>query len=64
MKRIARVAKVEDQDRIRREDCLRLTPSERVEALLEWRSRYFGERMQPLVRTARILRLGPDCDHS
>ena len=62
MKRIVRVTRVEDQDGTRREDCLRLTPSERVEALLEWRSRYFGERMQPLVRTARVVRMGSDGD--
>ena len=60
MKRTVRVTRVEDQDRTRREDCLRLAPSERVEALLEWRSRFFGERMQRLVRTARIVRLGSD----
>ena len=59
MQKIARVGKVEDQDRLRRADCLRLTPEQRVEALLAFRDRYFGDAPHPLVRTTRIVRRGP-----
>ena len=58
MQRIARVGKVEDQDRLRSSDCLRMTPHQRVDALLAFRDRFFGDAPHPLVRTVKILRRG------
>ena len=59
MQRIARIGNVEDQDQLRRADCLRMTPQQRVEALLAFRDRFFGDAPHPLVRSAKIVRRGP-----
>jgi len=60
MKHVVRIGRLEDQDRMRRDDCLRLTPDQRVEALLRFRSQFFADDMRPLQRTARVVkREGP-----
>lgn len=58
MDRTVRIGQVAAQDGWRREDCRRLTANARVAALLAFRSAYFGPRIQPLVRQARLVRLG------
>ena len=43
MEKKIRVGKIEDQDRFRREDMLRMTPNERLQMLLDWRDSCFPD---------------------
>gem|GEM_PF-2692764 len=56
MDRTVRIGQVAAQDGWRREDCRQLTPDARVAVLLAFRSAYFGARVQPLARQARLVR--------
>ena len=60
MNRTVRVGKVEDQDRFRREDMLRLTPDERVRLVFEMQARFLGSGRQPLQRTVVVRSLRGD----
>ncbi len=55
MEKQVRIGKVEDQDRLRREDVLRMTPAERVAALLCWRDRQMPRAPIERVATTRPL---------
>lgn len=55
MERIARTTSVEEQDETRREDVLRMTPSERVEALIRLRDRMYP--YAPLERIASVRKI-------
>jgi len=52
MKRVVRIGPVAGQDRIRREDLARMTPAERVDALLAMRDHAFPNT--PLQRVASV----------
>ena len=52
MERIVRISKVEEQDKIRREDSLKMSPEERMLALMAMRDRMFP--YQPLERIVTI----------
>ena len=52
MERKVRIGRVEQQDELRREDALKMTPAERMEALLRWRDRLFP--YEPLQRKVTI----------
>lgn len=56
MQPVVRVSRLEDQDQIRREDCLRMTGNERVAALLECRDRFAAGTPCRLQRCAKVAR--------
>ena len=55
MQKTVRIGRVEGQDHRRREGMLRMSPDERVAALIELRSKAFPD--QPLKRVAHIRKL-------
>jgi len=56
IKKTVRIGSVQQQDEFRRQDVMRMSPSERVEALIELRNRAFA--YEPLKRVVHIRRLG------
>ncbi len=56
IKKTVRIGTVRQQDQFRREDMLRMSPAERVGALVEMRNRAFP--YEPLKRIASIRKLG------
>jgi hypothetical protein len=60
IKKMVRIGKVEDQDRWRREDCARMTPNERLNALVDFRYRSFPEEMKSVKKVVAVRRL-PGC---
>ena len=58
MKTVVRIGRVEDQDRWRRDDLRRCTPSERVDMLLQMQAAYFTGQDRTLVRVAQFKRMG------
>jgi hypothetical protein len=48
IKPIARIGRVADQERFRREDTLAMSPSERVMCLIRLRNRQFGQVSRPI----------------
>jgi hypothetical protein len=56
MKKIVRITRVEEQDETRREDMRRMTPSDRMEALLKMRDRLYPYAPLERVATIRTLR--------
>jgi hypothetical protein len=52
IKKIVRIGTVQEQDRVRREDMRRMSPVERVGALIELRDRAFP--YEPLKRVATV----------
>ena len=59
MQKTVRMGKVADQDEWRREDCMRMTPNERVAALLRFRAICYPREMATIERTVTVRRLGP-----
>jgi hypothetical protein len=55
IKKIVRIGTVQEQDRVRREDMRRMSPVERVGALIELRDRAFP--YEPLKRVATVRKL-------
>jgi hypothetical protein len=56
MEKTVRITPVDGQDDTRREDLLRMTPAERVEALIRLRDRLYP--YAPLRRIARVRKTG------
>jgi hypothetical protein len=56
MDKTVRITSVGQQDDTRREDVLRMTPTERVEALIRLRDRLYP--YTPLRRVARVRKMG------
>ena len=56
IKKTVRIGSVQQQDEFRRQDVMRMSPAERVEALIELRNRAFA--YEPLKRVSRIRKLG------
>ena len=56
IKKIVRIGSVRQQDQFRREDMLRMTPAERIGALIELRNRAFP--YEPLKRVVHVRKLG------
>lgn len=56
MDKTVRITTIEQQDDTRREDVLRMTPTERVEALIRLRDRLYP--YTPLERVARVRKMG------
>jgi len=54
MKKVARIGSVADQDKWRREDVLRMTPSERVDLVFDMMEDMSGSRDIPMVRIAKV----------
>ncbi|OGV72791.1 MAG: hypothetical protein A3K19_28350 [Lentisphaerae bacterium RIFOXYB12_FULL_65_16] len=57
MKRVVRIGRIEDQDQFRREDCLRMTPEERVMLVFAMQRRHLGTGRARLRRVASVRRL-------
>lgn len=57
MEKRVRIGKIEDQDRFRREDMLRMTPNERLQMLVDMQVAYFPEMKQKLKRVAQMRQL-------
>jgi len=57
MKRTVRIGRIEDQDRWRRADLRKCTPSERVDMVLEMQARYLANQDRTLLRVAHIKRM-------
>ena len=55
IKKTARIGTVRQQDQFRREDMLRMSPAERIGALIELRNRAFP--YEPLKRVATVRKL-------
>lgn len=60
IKTTIRIGRVEDQDRWRREDCARMTPNERLNALIDFRYRSFPEEMKSVKKVVAVRRLAGD----
>ena len=58
LKRTVRIGHVGDQERWRREDCARMTPNERVEALIRFRYDTFPEEMRAVRKKVVVHRIG------
>jgi len=56
IKKTVRIGTVQQQDEFRRQDVLHMSPSERIEALIELRNRAFP--YAPLKRVVHVRRLG------
>jgi hypothetical protein len=57
MKRVVRIGRIEDQDRFRAEDCLRMSPEERVMLVFAMQRRYLGTGRARLRRVASVRRI-------
>ena len=55
MEKIARIIRVEEQDNIRREDTLKMTPQKRLEALIKLRDELYP--YEPIERVVSIRNL-------
>jgi hypothetical protein len=55
MEKIVRISKIEDQDTIRREDMKKMSPSERLKAMIQLRDHLYP--YAPLERIASIRKL-------
>ena len=59
MKKVIRINKLADQDELRRDDLAKMTPNQRVDALLEMQYNYLNWANNPkIVRVVRLKRLG------
>jgi len=56
IKKTVRIGSVQQQDEFRRQDVMRMSPSERVEALIKLRNRAFA--YEPLKRIVHVRKLG------
>jgi len=56
IKKVVRIGSVRQQDEFRRQDVLRMSPSERIGALIDLRNRAFP--YEPLKRVSHVRRLG------
>ncbi len=58
MKKIVRIGKIEDQDKLRREDCAKMSPEERVDAVLQMQRNFLRWDLNPRIeRVGKIKRL-------
>jgi hypothetical protein len=62
MRKIVRIGTVAGHDQHRREDVLRMPPSDRVRLVLEQQCRVYGWNRRPIVRVATVRRLGGHAD--
>jgi len=56
IKKTVRIGSVQQQDEFRRQDVMRMSPSERIGALIELRNRAFP--YEPLKRIVHVRKLG------
>lgn len=54
IEKVARVGSIEDQDRLRRKDTMRMTPAERLLCLINLRNTQFGADAIPLRETTSV----------
>lgn len=58
MKKIVRIGKIEDQDNLRRADCAKMSPNERVDAVLQMQHDFLKWDLNPRIkRVGKLKRL-------
>jgi len=62
MDKTVRIGRISDQTRWRREDMIRLSPDQRVAALLQFRMACYPQEMKTLQRVAAVKRRRPAAD--